>query len=112
MENLREKLNNENIYIDCFPEEEHNKSKKCDVKKCNCYILNSQVAVSNCEAKLFCKVIQRLICEINHACDLNELAKVIEITNSFLCASASKEKSIASIINSTVPKSKDEFTCN
>lgn len=66
-------------------------------------ICKHQGAVSRCEAKLFCKVSQRLEEEVREACDFHELEEVIRLINSFLRASAKKEKSLAEIIKACNP---------
>lgn len=65
-----------------------------------CSIIINQASVSKCEAKLFCLITERLCYEIKRAQGLGELKYLINLANSFLLASASKETAIADIINS------------
>lgn len=70
---------------------------KC--QDCKENIICSQSSVAECEARLFCQVTEKLGCEIKHARCLNELAHLIKLTNSFLEASAHKEKVLGDLVN-------------
>ena len=71
-------------------------------QECEDHIVCSQAKVAECEAKLFCEVAQRLGCEIRHACGLKELTRLVTLTNSFLEASAQKEKTLGDFVKHTV----------
>lgn len=66
---------------------------KC--QDCKNDIVCSQVCVSECEAKLFCEVTQKLSWEIKHTHCLRDLERLVALTNAFLVASANKEAMIA-----------------
>lgn len=80
---------------DCDDHTPHN-------KECEEHIVCSQAKVAECEAKLFCEVTQRLGCEIRHACGLKELTRLVNLTNSFLEASAQKEKTLGGFVKDAV----------
>jgi len=78
--------------------------KECDshdpqCRDCSESILCSQSCVAECEARLFCQVTKKLGCEIEHARCLNDLTHLIKLANSFLEASAHKEKVLGDLVS-------------
>lgn len=75
---------------------EKKRDRQCE--DCRENIICSQSDVAECEAELFCQVSQKLGCAIKHARCLNDLARLIKLTNSFLEASAHKEKVLGDLV--------------
>ena len=84
----------------------------CEPEILDCWdrIACSQMKVAECEAKLFCEVVSRLGCEIRHARCLRDLEQLIRLTNSFLNASAVKEKALAEVLTS-IGEPKETVLC-
>jgi hypothetical protein len=65
---------------------------------CKNEILCCEAKACKCAAELFCTVAERLSCEIKMARSSRELACLIELSNSFLIASAQKENALSSVL--------------
>ncbi|AVX30102.1 MAG: hypothetical protein ACOY3H_03525 [Bacillota bacterium] len=93
----------------------HYKCPDCNqaiyTRHCLPCILGTQGPVTRCEAQLFCEIAHRLRKEVVKACDFEQLAQVVRLANSFLLASAAKEKAIATLIAATREPEEHEHEC-
>lgn len=93
----------------CSPKKE---PTDCDPGKYSDSLLCDQVNVSRCEAELFCKAVEKLICGLEQARTPCELKQVFELAGTLLTSSAAKELSLAGMIRaSAVTRQKANRNC-
>lgn len=84
---------------------------KCNPEDCKCNIICDQARVINDEAKIFSHITNRLICELCKANSLDEIKQIIDMENSFLYASAEKEKAVAKVLTSCAQEKNGKLEC-
>ena len=105
--------NNNNILMEsCAKMLQHKHQDPSELcNDCRSDIICSEASVAQCEAKLFCTIVERLCCEIKGARCLRELEYLINIANRFFLASASKERALGEVIASCTEKKEKSKDC-
>lgn len=102
------------IQTNCSGVKQEKTALPYDCSHCDKTVLYYQTCVSKCEAELFCRAADRLICELIKARNLCELRQVFDMMNTLLASSAAKELSLAEIVkasNGINQKATQECNC-